>query len=243
MWQTNELGLASFQQGAVRLDVDARGGAFGIHLKTSGNPMQASSSLRAEPVSATLRCVRDDVLPSIEDQFIRGDEWHVHLPQQSGSYSLDIVFRPVILNEAARAPGILAPGTLVLEATLSIHTSLLDTHPTIDLCVDTKICGRMDAEGDNVAARVIQASTGTGSSGCAAITHGTSASVLLGQHDYPFTTDHSSASEISLRLFGEFLEKGVIRKARPWIVLGSVTEKQLAGLWPPFAGTPLPLTA
>ena len=237
MWQTNELGLASFQHGALRLDVDARGGEFGIHWKASGE------TLRAGDVSAALRCVRDDVLPSIEDQFVRGDEWHVHLPQQAGSYSLDIVFRPVIQSALQGDRSNDAPDTWVLEATLSIHTSLLDTHPTIDLDIDTKLCGRLDATGDGVVARVHDATTGAESSGCAAVTHGTSASVLLGQHDYPFTTDHSAADKISLRLFGEFLEKGVIRKARPWIVLGSMTEAQAAELWTSLAGTPLPLTA
>ncbi len=237
MWQTNELGLASFQHGALRLDVDARGGEFGIHWKVSGDALPAGD------VSASLRCVRDDVLPSIEDQFVRGDEWHVHLPQQSGSYSLDIVFRPVMHSELQEARAKDAPATLVLEATLSIHTSLLDTHPTIDLDIDTKLRGRLDANGDNIAPRMDDASNGIESSGSAAITHGASASVLLGQHDYPFTTDHTSADKISLRLFGEFLEKGVIRKARPWIVLGSITEEQIADLWKSLAGTPLPLTA
>jgi hypothetical protein len=235
MWKTNELGRASFQQGALQLNIDARGGNFGIHATLSSSKTHSTiKDLRAE---ARFQSVGNDVLPTADDQFVRGDEWHVHLPQSSGSYSLDIVFRPVILDQTAHTS---AP--LILEATLAVHTSLLDTHPTIDLCIDTERISQLDEAGKPLAEQA-DVRRSKSLAGCAAITRGASSSVLLGRHDYPFTTDLSNSGNITLRLFGEFLEKGVIRKARPWIVLGDMTQRQIVELWAAFSDTPLPLNA
>jgi len=67
-----------------------------------------------------------------------------------------------------------------------------------------------------------------------------------GPHDQPFTTNHSTDSLLRLRLFGEFLEKGVIRRGRPWLVIdvsGQVpAENRLVSLWQQLCGSPVPLT-
>ncbi len=223
MWISNELGIASFTHGALTLEVDGRGGAHGIHLRT------VNRSLGDAPLSTSrIESVDRDTLPAAVDQFIRGDEWHLSLPQESGSYSLELVLRPILETPSENDPPFVA-----LEVTLAIHTSLLDAHPMLDLVVVTS---------GTRSARAIGIEPLSRSSGCAAVTLGQLGSVLLGPHDYPFTSDQSGDSEIRLRLFGEFLEKGVIRKARPWIVLGAASDETTQILWDQLCEAPLSLS-
>ncbi len=222
MWLTNELGIASLEVGSFQFELDARGGADGIGFRVSNRLVvnTSSANVRFEPVG-------QQALPRIADQFVRGDEWHVALPQDQGTYSLDIVFRPIVESLSSESGQ-----CAVLEATLSIHTSLLDSHPMIDLVVPSKSVRRARTIGDP-----------SKHEACAAITLSDTASILLGPRDYPHTTDCSNSEGLRLRLFGEFLEKGVIRKARPWIVLGSPSDEMIQQLWDQLCESPLPLGA
>ena len=71
--------------------------------------------------------------------------------------------------------------------------------------------------------------------------------IFLGTHDSPFTTELSTPESLQLRLFGEFLEKGVIRKARPWILLSHApsepSQSELQAIWDQLASRPLPLAS
>ena len=68
-------------------------------------------------------------------------------------------------------------------------------------------------------------------------------------YDIPARTGRKIETDtlLRLRLFGDFLEKGVIRKARPWIVItrGETppSESELESLWKSLCESPLPLTA
>jgi len=227
MWKILETGTAQWETADGLWNVDAKGGESGITLQARD---------RGVPL-AGLHPVGRDALPEATESFVRGDTWHVHYSQAQGSYSLDLVFRP-IESSAKR---------LVLELTLSIHTSLLDSHPTIDLV----------AEGDGFRVwtprsefewyRATQPSDSGGASCLTAVIGETAAvSVLLGRRDYPFTLDLSDDRAIQLRLFGDFLEKGVIRKARPWICMQrdvkDVDESAMIDLWHRLQESPLPLT-
>jgi hypothetical protein len=66
--------------------------------------------------------------------------------------------------------------------------------------------------------------------------------IMIGPHDRPFTSDRSSG-ELRLRLFGDFLEKGVIRKARVWIAFGIDNALILEQLWENMSNQSLPLSA
>ena len=71
--------------------------------------------------------------------------------------------------------------------------------------------------------------------------------IFLGNHDSPFTTDLTTPEVLQLRLFGEFLEKGVIRKARPWILISQAKQEpsdaELQAIWQRLASRPLPLAS
>lgn len=194
-------------------------------LNATGGPQGIQLGLEGTNPSRVQFCsVGEDVFPQAAEQFVRGDELHVLFPQQEGSYSIEAVFKPIVSGA----------NRLVIEVILSLETRLLNTHPTVDLV----------AHGSG------NATAASASAGCDPISQATaddiSVAVLLGPHDAPFTAKHSSDNELRLRLFGEFLEKGVIRKARPWIVLSTsdagVTSEELKDAYAKLCASPLPLT-
>ncbi|MGB7328355.1 MAG: hypothetical protein WBD31_25990 [Rubripirellula sp.] len=216
MWTTDEMGIAQLHCDGQKWDFDARGGDSGISF-----------------AGVTLGSVDDDRLPIAGEQFVRGDQWHVNYPQGDGSFALRLVLNPIHASA----------DRLVIEVCTSIQTDLLDTHPKIDveaMCNDIDSFVPMDKWGDNEV-------TGAG---CAPISLAKSKqhsiSVLLGPHDSPFTTNHSTDAMLRLRLFGDFLEKGVIRRARPWIVIDRTgtlpTEAELTTRWNELVASPIPLT-
>jgi hypothetical protein len=223
MWQTEKLGVATWSDGSSRWAVDARGGDFGIKL-IDGDGTETLLELCA---------VQQDQLPVADEQYVRGDHWHVNYPQGESSYALRLVFSPIEVS-ASR---------LVLEVTVSIQTSLLDTHPKIDIdamCGDIDSCVPDDPSGDDILDTAGSAPISLAQS------EGYAVGVLLGPHDSPFTTNHSTDSLLRLRLFGDFLEKGVIRRARPWLVVDRSGEiprvEELTELWRRLCGSPLPLS-
>lgn len=228
MWKTEKLGLAVWQDERSRWCFDLRGGPCGIALLDSDGAGNESSQGAGRLVA--LSPVDQDVLPEVGEQFVRGDELHLTYPQGAGIYELKIALRP-IESTAHR---------LVLEATIAIQTDRLDTHPQIDLVASGRAIAFHDpaepAVADGGTAPISMASGDDHAVG-----------ILLGHQDSPFTTNHSSGSRLTLRLFGDFLEKGVIRKARPWIVVSrhadppSMTE--LEARWRELCARPLPLTA
>ena len=221
MWTTEDVGLAQWSEATSTLNVDARGGKHPITLSSAqineGRPL-----LRLDAV--------DGPLPNASEQFTRQRSWHVNFPQEEQTYALRLAMKPIEST----------PTWLVMELTISLQTDLLDTHPTLDLDVD---CHSIDSivPSDPTGDDIVRASGSAPISIASSKSH--SVSILLGPHDSPFTTNHSTDSRLRLRLFGDFLEKGVIRKARPWIVFGqrSPTEDQLTELWNQLCASPLPL--
>ncbi len=232
MWTTDQLGLAVWRDHASAWYLDARGGEHGVGViaTTKADGDAFAESLRFFSLSP----VDQDVLPAVGEQYVRGDELHVNYPQARGSsYAVRLAFKPI---ETAK-------DLIVLEVTISIQTDLLDTHPKIDVdvfcrSIDSQV--PTDASGDDEVEGVGSAPISV----AASKQH--SVSILLGPHDSPFTTNHSTDSLLRLRLFGDFLEKGVIRKARPWIVIDrsavAPSEEQLEKWWRQLCGRPLPLT-
>jgi hypothetical protein len=222
MWNVNEaeLGLASWNVGSQSIEVDARGGGHGIKLSVPDSA----------PVSFCP--IDEDKLPQACEQYVRGSSWHVNYSQGDSSYALRLSFEPITTRDDC----------LVIEVCVSIQTDLLDLHPKLDVQVD---CDDIDSVvphsefGDD-------AVRGVGVAPISIAKRSTSStSVLLGPHDHPFTTNHSTDMNLRLRLFGDFLEKGVIRKARPWIVfdLGKTADEEvLQQTWTQLCESPLPLT-
>lgn len=218
MWNPSSLGQAVWQTNDSQWSVDARGGAVG---------------LRIDGTSLVLAGVGDAVFPDACEQYVRGDRWCVNFPQGESSFALRLAMVPI---EASA-------DRIVLEVTIAIQTDLLDTHPVLDIesmCDDIDSLVPADPFGENEVA-------GTGSAPISIAKSGSRyTSVLLGSHDSPFTTNHSTDSLLRLRLFGEFLEKGVIRKARPWVVIdrsgNPPDHSALTDLYRRLGERPLPLT-
>lgn len=231
MWTTEQLGLAVWRTNDSAWYFDARGGSFGIGMITAKQDEGQTFDNPSRYVA--FGSVDEDMLPQAEEQYVRGDEWHVNYPQGEGAFALRFAFRPIETTSSR----------LVIETRLSIQTDLLDTHPKVDIdanCDDIDSLLPTDLSGED---QVL--ATGSAPISIAKGPQHT-ISVLLGPHDSPFTSNHSTDSLLRLRLFGEFLEKGVIRKARPWIVIdrsGVVPrEAELLGRWKQLSGSPLPLT-
>ena len=221
MWKTKAMGQAVWQASDSAWSMDARGGTLGIGLN-----VDSASQVCFAPVET-------DDLPVADEQFVRGDQWHVNFPQGSHSYALRLQWKPIVTT-ATR---------LVIEACVSIETNLLDGTPKIDLdasCFDIDSLNPDNTIDDREVAGIGSAPISIAKSPRHSV------AVLLGPQDAPFTTNHSTDSQLRLRLFGEFLEKGVIRRARPWIVIdrsGDVpTSDELKSLWRQLVESPLPLT-
>ncbi|KLU03192.1 hypothetical protein RISK_004504 [Rhodopirellula islandica] len=235
MWQFQD--FAAPTPGAAR-DQSA-GQCYTAHWNADGHDWVCHTAGGSNGISfgdpdgslhVSLLPVGDDTLPVATEQSIRGDVWNVTLPQGDSQYSLRLALRVIEATETR----------LVIEPTLSIQTLLLDTHPTLDLTA-LGDCGAIFDEGDTL---------GDGSPPISTVKlHGETGSiaVLLAPTDAPFTTDLRREGHLQLRLFGEFLEKGVIRKARPWIVLDrskqGISESELQAYLKRLGETPLPLTA
>jgi hypothetical protein len=226
MWTTSELGLATWNDSGSRWSFDARGGDQGISIHL---PDPGQRSVCFSPVDQAR-------LPRVDEQFVRGDSWHLNYPQGSGRYAVHVAWKP-ILTTLER---------LVIEALISIQTDLLDSHPTIDLEVECQSIqsivppSQSRDRGDPITTVAATAPISI------AIDEPSSVAVLLGPHDRPFTTDLSTDSRLRLRLFGEFLEKGVIRRGRPWIVIDRsgqpLAADPLISLWQQQLASPVPLS-
>jgi hypothetical protein len=196
----------------------ATGGAAGITL---GDP--------DSPLCLRVASVGNDVLPVAGEQYVRGDAWKIQFPQESGQYSLRLSLRVVAASTTR----------MVWEPTFSIQTSLLDAAPSLELTA----LGHSDIR---VAATAAHAAPGVSMSGIT-VPGGGQLIVLLGPHDAPFVKQRSSRNRLDLRIFGEFLEKGVIRKTRPWVIFdrseAGVSAEELTNYCQQMSDTPLPLTA
>jgi hypothetical protein len=184
--------------------------------------------VRFEPFLA-LAPVDDDRMPEAAEQYVRGHRLLVNFPQADRSYALRLAIEPIESQ----------PDRLVLEVTISIQTDLLDAHPMLDIVA---ACDRFESRSPDD----WRPATSGAPPICLARSGQHCVSVLLGPHDGPFTTNLSTDSWLQLRLFGEFLEKGVIRKARPWIVIdrtgNAASAAQHEAWWQRLCGSPLPLT-
>lgn len=223
MWITDKLGLATWTKSGSTWSVDARGGKHGIAVTANDSDQQLVSF---SPVD-------QERLPEAGEQFVRGDQLHINYPQGNGRYAVRLVLKPIESNA----------DRLVLESMISIQTDLLDSHPKIDIDVNCSSIDSIvpsDLSGDDEVEGVGSAPISV------AVGNGYCTSILLGPHDRPFTTNHSNDMLLRLRLFGEFLEKGVIRRGRPWIVIdlnGATTpESRLEALLAQLCQSPVPLT-
>ncbi len=234
MWNTDQLGVASWKNSDTVWHFELRGGERGIQLGT-----QHASESQAEGLPLSIAPVDDLPLPVVSEQYLRGDRLFLNYPQGDRRYAMRFSLQPMQVTAEL----------LVLEFTVSIQTDLLDTHPMLDLQAfgDSEVVSadftvsesnwRSSVQGDH--------------SGAASVnfirSENSLAAILLDQRDGPATTSMSSGEELRLRLFGDFLERGVIRTARPWIILnrsgGINLEGEFESWHKALEQRPLPLTS
>ena len=121
MWKLNDKtdGLVTWESETGAWSFDARGEGYGFTVSDG-----SSNSECLVKVAAT----DDGQFPSLGEQFVRSDELHLSYPQGDHLFGVRLALQPID-SDADR---------LVLEVTIAIQTSLLDTHPTLDLVAATQ---------------------------------------------------------------------------------------------------------
>ena len=235
MWELNELGIASWTANDAICSMDLRGGvaSFGLYPFVGRDE---SSALAKEVAPISLAAVGDQVLPLASEQYVCQDRLTVNYPQDQAAYAIRLSVEPMKV----------AKTQLVLELTVSIQTDLLDSHPMLDLVIPGPDATShvLDAEAENWRQTLQGASLGSDSMHCVESDQ-MSVGVLLDCHDAPTTKTMSDSDGIRLRLFGDFLEKGVIRTARPWIIIDrsgdALSSDTVMPLYRQLEERPLPL--
>ena len=99
MWHLDKLGRGRWADQNGNWSFDLHGGATGLSI---GNRVN-------------LRPVDNDTLPVAEEQYIRGDRWHVNFPQGDESFALRLGLEVVDSR----------PGCCVIECCIAIQTDRL----------------------------------------------------------------------------------------------------------------------
>ena len=170
----------------------------------------------------------------IEDSFARGSDLMVRYGQSpSDLFAFQLDFR--VVPESA-----LGPFACGLDIWLSVQTQLLDSHPTLEVrnqLLSAQLSA-IDSRGepaarDSLAALFYEADAGR-------------VAILIHPSDQCQAELVSSPDALSsgVRLFGNFMEKGVIRRGRLRCLIGQATidRHQLVDAYAKFAISPLPLT-
>lgn len=170
----------------------------------------------------------------IEDSFARGSDLMIRYGQsESDSFAFQLDLRAVPQSG-------LGPFQCGLDLWLSVQTQLLDSHPTLEVSNEVSAArwSATDTEGkparrDTLAALACR----TAASSIAIFVHPSDRS----QAELLRPTDATSSR---VRLFGNFMEKGVIRRGRLRCLVGhaAVEANDLSATYASFAASPLPLT-
>ncbi len=216
MWELDADHCAKFRVSDWMLDVVTRGD--GLELSASSSH---GASLGGQIQLAGL------LLPPVTESYVRGDELHLIMPQTDGC-DVGIELALTVIRADFHL--------FVLETVISLQTQWLDLYPRVELSTGLK----------NSASNRWQM-TPSGSSRWydpsqkIANEHSRFA-VLVDPRDR-FSIDESQAGDQRLSFFGDFMEKGVIRKVQPWWVwsieeIVPIVRQQLAK---ELSARPLPL--
>ena len=124
MWTTDQLGLAAWRDGQSVWHFDVRGGEFGIGMIASEGLGVDSRSVDERFIS--ILPVDENPLPVASEQYVRRSRYFINYPQGDGNYAIRLALEPI---ESLA-------DSMVLEASISIQTNLLDSHPMLDLVAE-----------------------------------------------------------------------------------------------------------
>jgi len=240
MWKIDELGIVTWitSESSCRFDLRGGDGAFACQpfpdVAKSGS--HGDFPLLDSVSTVRLSAIEGQRLPEASEQYVRQDRLTINYPQGDGLYAIRLSLEPMACSSQV----------LVFEVTVSIQTDLLDTHPMLDLSVGGGEALSYPAQVDQDNWRADLQDSPSGANGINLVNRDdVSVAILLDRHDAPTTTSLSDAQHLRLRLFGDFLEKGVIRTARPWIVMDRsgqpIATETLEQLFNDLEQRPLPL--
>lgn len=207
--------------------VDGAGGSQGWRLTCFLDRETADDAKEDELATFAIRPVSAKTIPQLSESYIRGDDLVLAYAQQKPDpFGLSIQVTPIETSERMT----------IIQLTISLQTDLLDSHPLIELSAAA-------------AGKPVDAPKSPGTVGPCPLpgmaepeTYGT---IILSSRDQPAVEDLSDSESLRVQLFGNFLEKGVIRKCRPWVVVwrgGPPTSIEIEAVYQRLCKTPLPLT-
>lgn len=193
-------------------------------------------------VGHSVQATASRCFPPLLEAYVRSGTLITVLPQDDEhNFGVSITHQVLISDE----------NKLVLETVVAIQTSFLDSHPTIDLVannIDGEVHGLLATAGRNhpVTLQHVreQAQHPPAGSRFVRSAHVGSAYLLLPPSDRAVASVQPTATDaVCYRLLSEFMEKGVIRKARFWTCVWATTPElaQLQQAYDELVQQPLPL--
>ncbi|MCC6508785.1 MAG: hypothetical protein IT423_06740 [Pirellulaceae bacterium] len=182
----------------------------------------------------------------IDDWFARGSDLMVRYGQSNADqFAFQLDYRAVPSADSSTGQ-FLSPGkqSCGLDIWLSVQTQLLDSYPTLELSNQVSDSQWKAFDGDGLAI-----------DGDASLVHNAvgmltcqsqrgSIAILIHPSDQPQTELLTGEGITRLRLFGNFMEKGVIRRARVRCLVcrEQLDARTIQQVYEDFADSPLPLT-
>ncbi len=180
----------------------------------------------------------DHSLGPCSERYLRGDALHLCFADTTSQpVAIDLVLTAIEADQ----------DHLILESVISLRTSLLDSHPAVELQLGAGHPQRprwgerpWSPVADNGATLWLRSQPAPADEGPRV-----SASVFCDDRDRVSIDSTALTEHGSLRFFGDFLEKGVIRKVQPWWVwsTGAITPDFADQLGQRLASRPLPLAS
>jgi hypothetical protein len=196
---------------------------WSLQVKATSEGVFLEASLASFALVAGRIAFSDEQLPPITEAFVRGDELHLMWDRVGSTKTGLALVVMVILADA---------DSLVVESTVSIQTELLDVYPEVTLSLPGTGSAVSD---DRRTAKVIGRTPEAGK---------LAACVFVDERDQLSLSEVRQIAE-SIVFFGDFMEKGVIRKVQPWWVWcdGELSDSQRDQIASHLSERPLPLAS
>jgi hypothetical protein len=204
--------------GQASLEAGRWDGRFDLAKPGSGLSLASANKFRLDSLLAVEFVTPHE--PFLKDCFVRQSDLIIAYPQrEQRTFSLQLDYRIIESSEEQ----------LLIELWVSIQTYLLDTHPTVKV-----ICPGLESPANT--SQPIVATVGDLS--FAWFIH------PRDQSDTKLVADKAS-ERVQAQLFGHFMEKGVIRRARVRCLVSQspLSQSAMDAVQSNFAESPLPLTA
>jgi len=227
MWENADRGEPEFRANGWKLVV--RSDDQGARMLVCREGLVASSARLGLAGSRLGPC---------SERYLRGDALHLSFADTASEpIAIDLVLTAIEADQ----------GLLILESVISLRTSLLDSHPAVELQLGAghplhprwgdRPWSQVADSGSTLWLQAQPSLPGEGPR--------VAASVFCDDRDRVSIDAPALIERGDLRFFGDFLEKGVIRKVQPWWVWsnGPVAPHLAEQIGHRLAARPLPLAS